>query len=118
VYSLQSTYYKYRLSTDPEFAIPSCRCASKRLEGTETVLRSRQSAILGVPNSLVAVAVYSAIALAAVIGDGRIALALAIVAVLASSYLSYVMLAKIRSLCSLCINIAALNVLILWQLVT
>ena len=33
-----------------------------------------------------------------------------------SSYLSYIMLVRVRSLCAICVNITALGVLILWQL--
>jgi hypothetical protein len=44
-------------------------------------------------------------------------MALAILAVLGSLYLSYVMVVKITSLCGTCINVAALNVLILLQFV-
>jgi uncharacterized membrane protein len=37
-------------------------------------------------------------------------------AVAVSIYLSYVMVARLRSLCATCINIAALSALILWQI--
>jgi hypothetical protein len=32
--------------------------------------------------------------------------------------LSYIMLAKVRSLCTTCVSIAALSALILWQLLS
>ena len=41
----------------------------------------------------------------------------AAVGLLVSAYLASVMIAKLGALCSTCINIAALNVLIAWQLV-
>ena len=49
------------------------------------------------------------------VAGSRAALPLAIVAIAASIYLSYIMLAKIRNLCATCISIAALSALILWQ---
>jgi len=115
-YSLQSTYYKYKITVDPEFKIPSCRCARPTVDGTEGVLQSRYSAILGVPSSAFAAAFFSAVLILTAIADSRRALPLAIVAVVASIYLSYVMLVKIRSLCATCINIATLSALILWLL--
>ena len=51
------------------------------------------------------------------INERDAALSLAILAVVGSVYLSYVMVAKIASLCTTCVNVAALNVLILLQFV-
>ena len=116
VYALQSTYYKFRLAADPDYAIPTCKCAGTRVEGTEVVLRSRESALLGIPNSILAAGLYGILLALLVLGNDGPVLALAIVALGASAYLSYVMLVRIRSLCAICINIAALNILIFWQL--
>ncbi len=118
LYSLQATYYRHRLAADPEFKIPSCGCAGRRrVDGTESVLRSRHSAILGLPNSVFASAFFLAVPVLVATAHARMALPLAVAAVAACAYLSYVMLARIRNLCATCINIAALTVLILWQLV-
>jgi uncharacterized membrane protein len=116
VYSLQSTYYKYRLAADPGFKIPSCRCARRGADGTEGVLQSRYSTTLGIPNSVYAAAFFVAVPILAAVAGSRVALPLAVVAIAASSYLSYIMLARIRSLCATCISVAALSALILWQL--
>jgi uncharacterized membrane protein len=116
VYSLQATYYKHKLAVDPGFRIPSCGCARRGVDGTESVLQSRHSAILGIPNSVYASAFFCAALALTAAADNRLALPLAVVAVTASIYLSYVMLARIRSLCATCINIVALSALILWQL--
>src|SRR5262249_39020169 len=61
VYSLQSTYYKYKLAADPDFRIPSCRCARRSVDGTEGVLRSKYSATLGIPNSVYAAVYFAAV---------------------------------------------------------
>ena len=116
VYSLQSTYYKFKLAADPDFKIPSCRCARRGVDGTEGVLQSRYSTTLAIPNSVYAAVFFVAVPVLAAVAGGRAALPLAVVAIAASSYLSYIMLAKIRSLCATCISIAALCALILWQL--
>ncbi len=116
LYSLQSTYYKFKLAADPGFKIPSCRCARRGADGTEGILQSRHSATLGIPNSVYAAVFFVAVPVLAAVADSRAALPLAVVAVAASSYLSYIMLARIRSLCATCISIAALSALILWQL--
>ena len=56
--------------------------------------------------------------LVAVSGDcHNAAIALAVSAALASAYLGYVMVARLRSLCATCVNVAAVNVLILIQLI-
>jgi uncharacterized membrane protein len=116
LYASQSTYYKYKLTVEPGFTIPTCRCAGRSRDDTESVLQSRQSAVLGVPNSLFAVAFFAVLLALTALGDRGLGLPLAVIAVAASAYLSYVMLVRIRSLCTICVNIAAINVLILWQL--
>ena len=71
---------------------------------------------MGVPNSVFAILLYAGLiaALAGGYHDG--AVALAGVAVVASAYFGYVMVFRLGSVCATCINIAALNVLILLQL--
>ncbi len=117
VYSLQVTYYRYRLSADSGYRIPKCNCAGGGNGDTETVLRSRHGAVLRIPNSVLGAALYSALFVFVYVNDRDAALLLAILAVLGSLYLSYAMVVKITSLCATCINVAALNVLILLQLV-
>jgi uncharacterized membrane protein len=116
VYSLQATYYKYRLSTDPDYKVPKCRCAGSRNDNTEVVLQSRESATLGIPKSVFGAVLYSALFVMVYAQDTEAALSLAIIAVLMSVYLSYVMVIRVKSLCMNCINVASLNALILWQL--
>jgi uncharacterized membrane protein len=115
VYSMQATYYKYRLSVDPDYQIPRCRCANRRIDGTESVLRSGQSTILRIPTSALGAVLYAAMLPLVFSKHTDIATPLAVTAVLVSAYLSYVMVVRIRSLCVNCINVAALNLLILWQ---
>jgi uncharacterized membrane protein len=117
VYSLQASYYRYRLSVDPDYRIPSCNCAGSGNDDTETVLRSRHSAVLKIPNAVLGALLYAALLVLVYMNERDAAMQLAIVAVLGSLYLSYVMVAKITSLCATCINVAALNVLILMQFV-
>jgi hypothetical protein len=61
-------------------------------------------------------AFYVALAILIHLNHGAAATALGAVAVLLSAYLGYVMVVRIASLCPNCVNVAALNVLILWQL--
>jgi uncharacterized membrane protein len=116
VYSLQATYYKVKLSIDPSYRIPHCRCGGQQYDDTEVVLKSRESALLKVPNSVLGSALYVTLAILIHLNHGTAATALAVTAVLLSAYLGYVMVARIAGLCPTCINVAALNVLILWQL--
>ena len=116
-YSLQTTYYRYRLSVDPGYRTPRCNCAGGGNDEPEKVLRSRQSAVLRIPNSVLGLALYSALFVFVYVNDRDAALLLAILAVAGSLYLGYAMVVKISSLCATCINVAALNVLILLQLV-
>jgi uncharacterized membrane protein len=115
VYSLQASYYKYRLSANPDYKIPKCRCAGRQNDNTEIVLRSRESAILTIPNSVLGVVLYTALLVLVYARYANAAMPVASVAVLVSGYLSYVMVFRIGSLCVNCINVAALNVLVLWQ---
>jgi len=116
IYSAQATYHKYRLSANPSYRIPKCKCAGRRNDGTESVLRSSHSAWLGVPNSLFAAVIYAGLLTAVFFHQGNAINALVTVLIVASAYLSYVMIRKVSALCGTCINISALNVLILLQL--
>lgn len=115
LYASQSAYYTIKLAADPGFTVPSCRCAGRRNEGTADVLRSTHSAVLGVPNSVLALGFFTALLASTALGESSLQLPLSAVAVAVSTYFSYIMVTRIRSLCSICINIAAVNLLILWQ---
>ena len=115
LYSVQSTYYKYKLWVDPDYKIPRCQCRGRRNDHAELVLQSKQSAILGVPNSVLGILLYVALLFLVYLKDAGAAMLVAIVAVFVTAYLSYVMVVKLSSLCVNCINVAALNILILWQ---
>ena len=113
----QANYYKYKLSADPDYKIPRCGgCGGRRNDNTEAVLRSRKSALLGIPNSLLGAVFYSALLLMVYMKHPGAAMYLAVAGVLASGYLSYVMIVRIEALCALCVNTTALNLLILAQL--
>lgn len=58
VNQLHVTYYKIRLSVEPNYTVPKCRCTGRESDKTEVVLRSRESAILGIPNSILATLLY------------------------------------------------------------
>lgn len=117
VFSLQATHTRYRLAKDPDYKVRRCNCGGARRDATEAVLKSSAGTIAGIPTSMLGAGVYAA--LLAVIYSGHIVTAqvLAAAGLLVSAYLAYVMVAKLGALCSTCINIAALNVLIVWQLV-
>jgi uncharacterized membrane protein len=116
VFSLQATYYKYRLFLDPEYKIPKCGCASAGKDATEVVLQSRESAILKIPNSALGCLLYAGLAVLIYAEYSRAAMLITALAVIVNSYLGYVMIVRLAGLCSICINIFALNMLILWQL--
>ena len=118
LYSSQATYYTLRLAADPAFTVPKCACAGRAHDNTEVVLRSPASTILKVPNALLGMPLVRRPH-----RPGRhrqhdaAALPLAVVAVAASAALGVVMVARVRALCPICINTAAMNVLILAYLV-
>ena len=117
LFSLQATYYKLRLLRDPAFKIPKCRCAGRTHDNSEAVLGNRRSNVLGMPISALAVVLYVAIVVLW-LGDQRAAtLALTAAAVLFSAHLAFVMIFRIRDLCSTCINIAAVNLLLAWSVI-
>jgi uncharacterized membrane protein len=115
IYSVQATYYKYRLAVDPGYKIPKCRCAGLRDDNTEEVLKSRESAILKVPNSMLGAVFYSTLLVLVYLKHTDAVRLVASVALVVSAYLSYAMVVKIRALCVNCISVGALNVLILLQ---
>lgn len=116
-YSIQSTYYKYRLSVDPNYKIPKCRCNARQRqnENMEQVLKSTDSTILRIPNSVFALLFYSVVLIMRYFGHLDTLVLVAVVAFCVSVYMSYVMVFKIGSLCANCINISTLNMLILLQ---
>lgn len=115
LYSLQSTYYTIRLAGDPTYKIPKCGCAGAGKDSSEVVLRSRESATLSVPNCALGAVLYMVLMLLVYGGQAGAATLAAILAAAVSGYLGYVMVVRLAALCSNCINIAALNLLLLWQ---
>jgi uncharacterized membrane protein len=116
VFSLQATHTRYRLAKDPEYKVRRCNCGGARRDATEVVLQSSASTVAGIPTSLVGAAIYAV--LLAVIYSGYVGAAQAIAGagLLVSAWLAFIMIVRLNALCSTCINIAALNVLIVWQL--
>ena len=116
LYSAQAGYYTYKLSVDPDFKIPRCQCSGGRRDDAEKVLRSTQGTVLRIPSAALGIALYAALPLLVYTGHTGIALPVAIVAVLGSAYLGYVMVFRIGGLCVNCISVAAVNLLVLWLL--
>ena len=114
-YAVRSTYYAYRLTRDPEYRIPRCRCRGAAQDGSEAVLRST-GPISSVTKAALGAVTYAGLAWLVYTGHPGAALVLAGAAVAVSAYLASVMLGRIRALCINCINMAALNVVLLWQL--
>lgn len=108
-----ATYHKYRLHIDPNYKVPRCRCAGARRDDTDAVLRHQASSVAGVPTALFGVFGYLALLALLVAGRPAAALPLAVGVAILSAYLAYVMVYRIRALCPTCINICALNFLIL-----
>ena len=81
------------------------------------VLRSAASAVLKVPNALLGCLWYAALVALVATGNTTAALPLAAVAVAASTALGVVMVMWVRALCPICINTAAMNVVILAYIV-
>jgi uncharacterized membrane protein len=115
-YSLRAAYYKLKLATDPSFTVPKCGCAGAVNDRTEVVLRSTYSMLLGVPNAVLGSLLYAALLVTVQLGQHAAATALAVVALLGSAYLGHAMVVRIGALCPMCVTIAGLNLLMVWQL--
>lgn len=115
LYSIQASYYSYRLRVDPGYRIPSCGCGTVP-ESAERVLGSPHGSLLGIPNGLFGVLWYGLLIALVRTGVEGVVIPLAALSVLASAYLAWVMVAWVRGLCSICIYTFAINALILWQL--
>ena len=117
LFSAQATSHAVKLARDPDYEVPGCGCGASVNDDSTAVLRSPQSRIRGIPISAFAVLVYTGLVVAVVADLGAATVVLAVAAGLASVYLGYVMVARLASVCTLCLNVAALNLLILLQLV-
>lgn len=117
LFSAQAASYAVRLARDPDFEIPSCGCGTSVNDDSTAVLRSPQSRILGVPISAYGVLLYTGLLLAVITDVSAATVVLALAAGVSSVYLGYVMVVRLASVCTLCVNVAALNLLILLQLV-
>jgi uncharacterized membrane protein len=115
-YSLRSAYYKRKLAADPTYTLPKCGCAGGVNDHTEIVLRSRYSSLFGISNAVLGVILYTALLVSVLLHLHGVATALAVVAVIGSAYLGYVMVVRIGALCPTCVTIAGVSLLILWQL--
>jgi uncharacterized membrane protein len=113
IYSLEATYHKFRLQKDPAYKVPRCRCAGARRDDTEAVLRDRASSLAGVPTALLGALGYVVLFGLLLSHQAAAIVPLAVGAAVLSGYLGYVMVFRIRALCPTCINISALNLLIL-----
>jgi uncharacterized membrane protein len=113
----QATWYKHRLAVDPSFVIPGCKCGSAAGDRTEAVLTSAFGSIRSVPISLIGVAAYVLLLLLARSGQLGTAVWVAAAALAVSMWLAFVMVSRIRALCSLCISTCAVNILLVWYLV-
>lgn len=115
-YSLQATYYKYRLARDPNYKVPRCQCADHRYDDTEAVLRSDKGVFRRIPTSATGILLYAAILVLVYFHGVMAAFLLAALGVSVSVYLGYQMLVGTSRLCGLCINIMALNLLVLGRM--
>ena len=117
LFSAQATSHAVKLARDPDYEVPGCGCGTSVNDDSTAVLRSPQSRILGIPVSAYGVLLYTGLLIAAIAELSAATVVLALAAGLASLYLGYVMVARLASVCTLCVNVAALNLLILLQLV-
>lgn len=117
LFTAQTASYTVQLARDPEFTVPGCGCGADVPDDTATVLRSREGKLLGVPSAFLGLGLYAALLAAAATGADAAVVGLALAAAAASAYLGYVMVVRLASVCSLCVNVAALNLLLLAHLV-
>ena len=116
LFSGQAASYSVRLARDPDFTVPGCGCGVDVADDTATVLRSREGKLVGVPSPFLGVVLYTGLLGAVALDSSAAVVALAVVAGLTSAYLGYVMVVRIASVCSLCVSVAAINLLLLLHL--
>ncbi len=114
IYTLQSSYYSYRLLRDPNFRIPRCACAKRSLhENSEQVLTTTTGLIRWMPVTLPAALFYGLLLTPWTRHYPTTLPVVAATVCLLTLRLGYLMVFRIRSLCSNCISLGALNWLIL-----
>lgn len=116
LFSIQAASYSVRLARDPDFTVPGCGCGVDVADDTATVLRSHEGKLFGVPGPFLGVVLYAALLGAVVLDMPAAVVALAVVAGLTSAYLGYVMVVRLASVCSLCVSVTAINLLLLLHL--
>jgi uncharacterized membrane protein len=116
LFAAQATSYAIKLARDPDYEVPGCGCGTSVNDDSTAVLRSPQSRILGVPISAYGVLLYAGLLAVALADLQALTVVLALAAGFVSLCLGYVMVARLASVCTLCVNVAALNLLILLQL--
>jgi uncharacterized membrane protein len=112
-YSIQLTIYKYRLYKDPNYVPPKCKCTNKPSVDILKVLNSEQSTLLYIPNSIFGIGFYSLLAILTHYQSSLI-YNLIIVSCFGGLYLAYTMIFTINSLCSICVNVHAINLAMLY----
>jgi hypothetical protein len=116
IYALQSSYYSYRLRRDPNFKIPRCACAKRsRHENSEQVLATTTGFTRWMPVSAPAALFYALLLMPWVGHDPATVPVLAATACVVTLRLGHRMVFRIGSLCSNCISLGALNLLILLE---
>jgi uncharacterized membrane protein len=119
IYSIQATVYKYRMMKDPNYVPPKCKCGNKPTVNMKNVLNSKESSLFfGIPNSIFGVGFYALTTYLYWIHRDDIVTALLVVSCNFSLYLGWIMVHRIGSLCALCINIYAINILMLIKVTT
>ena len=112
LYSFQAAYYKVGLGVDPGYRIPRCKCSMSASDQSEVVLGSTLGRRLGLAIATAGGGLYVAMLVAVWLGHRPLALGMAAAAIVVSAGLGWLMVARLRALCPLCISIAALNVTI------
>lgn len=107
MFSLQLAYYKYKLAKDPDFKVPSCKCS------TSSVVDMKKVIAYDMPISLATVGIVRYTGVLFSLYMNWSVPFFAFISALSAIPFAYIMIYKIKALCSLCINIHVIN-LLLW----
>jgi uncharacterized membrane protein len=115
-YSMQATVYKYRMNKDPNYKIPKCKCASRPTIDTQKVLSSDESIMMfNIPNSIFGTLFYVVALGLNYMQYSQLLTYWLVLGFLSNFYFAYIMVFNIKNLCSICINIYAINTLLLYS---
>jgi vitamin-K-epoxide reductase (warfarin-sensitive) len=110
VISAYSYFIERKLLGNPHYR-PWCNISARY--ACSKVMTSKYSNLLYIPNSLIGIAFYTGVAVAACFSLAQVVMYASLCACIISMILAYIMIKKVKAICVLCCALYAINVALL-----